>query len=108
MCVTNKYPVDIGSLQKADAVLDNLRSTYDDVTLNSTIYVDHTISVLGQTYRTGSVLVLNVDNRGEIVFGKFLHIIHSDVCKKFLQQSTLINIFILYAVQQPKAAGWTG
>lgn len=73
--VTNAYPVTIGSLKKSDVVLDNLRSTCDDdFTLNSTVYVAHTVSVLGQTCRTGSVLPLNVGNKGEPMFGEIIHI----------------------------------
>lgn len=61
MTVANAYSVTISSLKQADVVLDNLRSASDDLTLNSIIYVTHTVSVVGHTYRTGSVLPLETD-----------------------------------------------
>lgn len=73
--VANAYPVTIGSLKKANVVLDNLRSINCNLTLNSTIYVSHTVSVLGQTYRTGSVLTLKTRYKGEPLFGEIIHII---------------------------------
>ena len=76
MSVKNAYPVSISSLKKADIVLYKLRSTYaDDLTLNSSVYIAHTVSVLGQAYRTGCVLPLKVDNNGEPSFGEIIHII---------------------------------
>lgn len=73
--VTNTYPINVGSLKKANVVLDYLKLLVDDITLSSTIYVSHSVGVLGHTYRTGSVLPLRNDYRGELLFGEIVHII---------------------------------
>ncbi|KAL7397849.1 hypothetical protein ABVT39_000670 [Epinephelus coioides] len=99
----------ISSLKKADVVLDNLRSTYDDddLTLNSSVYVAHTVSVLGQTYRTSCVLPLKVDNNGEPLFGEIIHIIpQADVSilmfVRILTVTYFDEHFYAYAVQKTK------
>lgn len=61
--ITNAYPVTISSLQKADVVLANLKEHegQPDLTLNSTVYVTHSISIFGHNYRTGCALILKND-----------------------------------------------
>lgn len=105
--VTNAFPVTICSLKEADVVLNNLRATYDDdLTLNSTVYVAHTVSVLGHTYRSGSVLPLKVDHKGEPLFGEIVHIIPwaENVCLfvRIVTVKYFDEHFYAYAVQQTK------
>lgn len=75
--ITNAYPVTISSLQKADVVLANLKEHegQPDLTLNSTVYVTHSMSIFGHTYRTGCALILKNDCKGEPLFGEILHIL---------------------------------
>lgn len=47
MNVTNAYTITISPLKEAQVLQDNLRSTFDELTLNSTVYIAHTVSVLG-------------------------------------------------------------
>ncbi len=108
MSVTNAYPVTISSLKQSDAVLDNLRSTSDDLTLNSTAYVTHTVSVHGHTYRTGSVLPLKIDCKGEPVFGEIIHIIPQADNVSILMFVRILKVkyfddhFYVFVVEQTK------
>nr|XP_054597976.1 uncharacterized protein LOC129152226 isoform X1 [Nothobranchius furzeri] len=70
--VTNTCLVTISSLEKAEVILDNLRTIHHDLTLNSSVYVTHTVGVLGQTYKTGTVLTLKVNNKGDPLFGEII------------------------------------
>ena len=71
--VTNAYLVSVGSLKKADVLLENLRLTLEtDLSLTSTIFVSHCVDVYGQAYRTGSILPLRTDHREERLFGEVI------------------------------------
>lgn len=106
--VANAYPVTIGSLKKANVVLDNLRSINCNLTFNSTIYVSHTVSVLGQTYRTGSVLTLKTKYKGEPLFGEIIHIIPQIDDVSILMVLRILTIkyfdqhFYAYAIEKTK------
>ena len=47
----------------------------ENLDILSTVHVAHTVSVFGQTYRTGSVVPLKYDLRGECQFGEIIHIL---------------------------------
>ena len=71
--VPNSFPLIIGSLEKCDLIIENLKALGYDIGICSTIHVAHSVGVLGQTYRTGCVLALNRDLRGERLFGEIIH-----------------------------------
>lgn len=78
--VPTAYLISVGSLKKADVLLDNLRLTLEQgLSLTSTIFLSHSIDVYGQTYRTGSVLTLRRDIREEPLFGEGIHILPQSV-----------------------------
>ncbi|XP_052003744.1 uncharacterized protein LOC127658461 [Xyrauchen texanus] len=109
MIVTNSYPVTIGSLKKADVVLENLKSAKDfEYTLNCAVYVTHAVSVFGQTYRTGSVMPLKADDKGEPLFGEIIHIIPQTDDMSILMFVRILTVkyfddhFYAYVVHQTK------
>ena len=108
MDVGNAYPVCTGSLRKASIVLEGLKSVFNsDVTLNSAVYVTHMVTVHGQTYRTGSVLLLKTQYYGECLFGEIIHIIPQADTESFLMFSRILSVeyfeyFYAYVVKQTK------
>lgn len=106
--VTNAYLVTISSLKKAEVILENLKSIHDDYTLNSTVYVAHSVSVFGQTYKTGAVLPLKMDIKGEPLFGEIIHIIPQTDTESVLLFVRIITVkyfdehFYAYAVKKTK------
>lgn len=107
MDVPNAYLVSVGSLKKADVLLDNLRLTLEqDLSLTSTVFVSHSIDVYGQSYRTGSVLTLRRDFREEPLFGEVIHILPQSVNEsvfvfvRILKVSFFDDHFYAYAVER--------
>lgn len=107
--VTNAFLVSVGSLKKADFLLDNLRLTLEtDLSVTSTIFVSHSVDVYGQTYRTGSILPLRTDHREEPLFGEVIHILPQAVNESILMFVRILKVkyfddhFYAYAVQRTK------
>ncbi|KAA0712534.1 hypothetical protein E1301_Tti019070 [Triplophysa tibetana] len=77
MTVPNAFPVMIASLYKGDKLLDKLKtdSHFETLTYTSSIHVTNNINFLGTSYRTGCILSLKADERGEPLFGEVIHII---------------------------------
>lgn len=90
MTVTNAFPVMVGSLEKSDLFSENLKALGYDIGTCSTIHVAHSVCVFGQTYRTGCVLALNCDLRGECLFGEIVHMVPN--CEK---EEVLICLTVL-------------
>lgn len=67
-------------MEKSDLFIENLKALGYDIGTCSTIHVAHSVCVLGQTYKTGCVLALNCDLRGERLFGEIVHIVPN--CEK--------------------------
>lgn len=77
MTVPNAFPVIIASLYKCENLLDKLKtySHFETLTYTSSIHVSNNINFMGTTYRTGCILPLKADERGEPLFGEVIHII---------------------------------
>lgn len=110
ICLTNAYPISVGSLEKADVILDTLRLTSGrDLSLTRTIFVSHSVDVFGQTYRTGSILPLRKDYRGDPLFGEVLHIFPQIENESILMFVEILNVkffdehFYAYSVQRSEA-----
>lgn len=88
--VSNAFPVMVGSLEISDLVIENLKALRCDISTCSTIHVAHSVCWLDQTYKTGCVLALNCDLRGECLFGEIVHMVPN--CEK---EEVLIFIRIL-------------
>ena len=73
--VPNAFPVIVGSLGLSELLLEKLHIKDENLDILSTVHVAHTVSVFGQTYRTGSVVPLKYDLRGECQFGEIIHIL---------------------------------
>ena len=73
--VPNAFPVIVGSLELCELLLEKLHTKDENLGILSTVHVAHTVSVFGQTYRTGSVVPLKYDTRGECQFGEIIHIL---------------------------------
>ena len=56
-------------------LIENLIALGHDVSTCGIIHVAHSVFCLGHTYKTGSVLVLNRDIRGERLFGEIVHMV---------------------------------
>ena len=70
----------VESLKKSDLLIENLKALGYDVGTCNTIHVAHSVCWLGQTYKTGCVLALNSDARGERLFGDIVHMVPN--CEK--------------------------
>lgn len=70
MCVTNAFPVILRSLDNGEQLIDHLRSTLNE-DFSEMMCVSHMVTLYGQTYRTGTVVVMSADTDepalGEIV-----------------------------------------
>lgn len=103
--VGNAYPVNIGSLKKAVIVLEGLKLALD-FTMDIIIYVTHSLTVNGQTYRTGSVLPLKTQHQGEHLFAEIIHVIPQGETFLFLIRVLEVQYFddhfYAYVVQRTK------
>lgn len=71
MCVPNAFPVILRSLPKSDQLIDILRLKLNH--FSETMSISHTVSVWGQTYRTGTLVVIE-KKCNELVFGEIVHL----------------------------------
>lgn len=72
--VPDSTSVILGSLEEHYTLLENLKSIGRDVTLCSQINVSHSLFMSGQEYHIGCVLPVNLNERGELVFGEVFYI----------------------------------
>lgn len=73
--VPNAFPVIVRSLELSELLLEKLHTKNEDLGILSTIQDAHTVHAFCQAYRTGSVVSLNCDTRGERLFGEIVHIL---------------------------------
>ncbi|KAF0029348.1 hypothetical protein F2P81_018453 [Scophthalmus maximus] len=105
--VDNAFPVNIGALKKAVVILEGLKSAlHTDFTMSSIKYVTHSLTVNGQTYRTGSVLPLKTQHQGKHLFGEIIHVIRQGEAFLFLIRVLEVKYFdedfYAYVVQKTK------
>lgn len=72
MCVPNAFPVILRSLPKGEQLIDNLRLMLD-CDFSESMCVSHSVSMWGQTYRTGTVVVTEMKYDDPVV-GEIVHL----------------------------------
>lgn len=105
MCVPNAFPVILRSLDKGEQLIDNLRSTLEG-DIAETMCVSHTVTLCGQTYRTGTVVMTTADTKDEPVFGEIVHLLPQVEKGTALAFVRVVNVncfddhFYAYAVER--------